>query len=39
MRSAKAEMVEGKEVTKGLYSERYGKCERRMGDSGGGDSW
>ncbi len=32
----KVVITEGNEVTKGVYSERYGKCERRIGDSGGG---
>jgi hypothetical protein len=29
-------MASGNEVTKGLYRDRYGKWERRMGESGGG---
>lgn len=36
VRLLKVVITEGNEVTKGVYKERYGKCERRIGDNGGG---
>jgi len=35
VRAARVDSVVGNEVVNGVYKERYGKWERRMGESGG----